>query len=101
MGSLDRRVRKRQQGPQTERPANCLNVIFVAHLRIPPSSINRLKPLNVSCVLVVDERVFCHYLDYCEMRFTGSLTSEPIVKNLKVISTSNSCCELQDYLLSV
>ena len=52
-------------------------------------------------VLVVDERVFCHYLDYCEMRFTGNLTSDAIVQNLKVISTSNSCSELQDSLLSI
>ena len=44
-------------------------------------------------VLVIDKRVFCHYLDYCEMRFMGSLLSDAIVHNLKVISTSNSCCE--------
>ena len=43
-------------------------------------------------VLVIDKMVFCHYLDYCEMRFTGSLTSDAIVQNLKVISTS--CCKI-------
>ena len=52
-------------------------------------------------VLVIDKKVFRHFLDYCEMRFTGSLTLDAIVQNLKVISSSNSCCELQDYLLSI
>ena len=52
-------------------------------------------------VLVIDKRVFCHYLDYCEMRFTGTLTLDTIAQNLKVISTLNSYCELQDYLFTM
>ena len=49
MGSLDRRVRKTStEVTDAELPANCLNGIFVAHLRIRHSSINRLKPIKVS-----------------------------------------------------
>ena len=49
MGSLDRRVRKTStEATDAELPANCLHGIFLARFRIPHSSINHLKPLNVS-----------------------------------------------------
>ena len=43
MGSLDRRVRKTStEATDAELPANCLNGIFVAHLRIPHLSIKTI-----------------------------------------------------------